>query len=321
VLLDKTGTLTQGQMTVVAAVGAQAAGHETGSVDELLRLAASVERGSEHPVAAAIRAAVPADSIPEPEGFIEVAGLGASAEVDGVPVIVGRASHLASHGVEIDGQLIEAADDWERQARTVVFVARDEVAVGAIAVADTPRPSAGAAVSDLQELGMSTVLVTGDNQQTAEDLAHSLGIEEVVAGVLPNEKAGVVRDLQLAGRTVAMVGDGINDAPALAIADLGIAVGSGTDVAMNTADIIIVRDDLRLTGAAILLATRTHRIIRGNLGWAFGYNVAAIPIAAFGLLNPLISAGAMAFSSAFVVWNSARLRRLPKLRSSTSVGA
>ena len=166
---------------------------------------------------------------------------------------------------------------------------------------------------------METVLVTGDNEPTARAVAKSLGIGRVVAGVLPNDKAHVVQELQSKGRTVAMVGDGINDAPALATADLGIAVGSGTDVAMKTADIIIVRDDLRLTGAAILLATRTHQIIRGNLGWAFGYNVAAIPIAALGLLNPLISAGAMAFSSAFVVWNSARLRRLPKVRKSTSV--
>ncbi len=161
---------------------------------------------------------------------------------------------------------------------------------------------------------MRTVLITGDNTATATALAGELGIDDVVAQVLPNEKAQVVARLQADGKSVAMVGDGINDAPALAVADLGIAVGSGTDVAMKTADIIIVRDDLRLTGAAILLATRTHRIIRGNLGWAFGYNVAAIPIAALGLLNPLISAAAMAFSSAFVVWNSSRLRRLPKVR-------
>lgn len=322
VLLDKTGTLTQGQMTVVSAIVSpreQQAGDPLMSSEELLRVAASVEKGSEHPIAAAIRSAATSNQISEPQNFTEVAGLGASADVDGVPVLVGRAAFLAAHGVEIAEQLAQIAEDWEAQARTVIYVAASGVAVGAIAIADTARPSAASSVADLQELGMQTVLVTGDNEQTARALADSLGIERVIAGVLPNEKAGVVQDLQTAGRTVAMVGDGINDAPALASADLGIAVGSGTDVAMNTADIIIVRDDLRLTGAAILLATRTHRIIRGNLGWAFGYNVAAIPIAALGFLNPLISAGAMAFSSAFVVWNSARLRRLPKVRTSTSV--
>jgi len=323
VLLDKTGTLTRGQMAVVSstvALDEQQEGDAGMTQEDLLSLAATVEKGSEHPIAAAIKSAAPWNLGAEPQNFTEFAGLGATADVDGTPVLVGRAAFLADRGVEIGQQLAQSCRDWEAHARTVIYVAANGVAVGAIAISDTLRPAAAAAVADLQELGMETVLVTGDNEQTARALADTLGIDEVIAGVLPNEKARVVHDLQDAGRTVAMVGDGINDAPALASAELGIAVGSGTDVAMNTADIIIVRDDLRLIGAAILLATRTHRIIRGNLGWAFGYNVAAIPIAALGFLNPLISAGAMAFSSAFVVWNSARLRRLPKVRKSTSVG-
>jgi P-type E1-E2 ATPase len=189
-----------------------------------------------------------------------------------------------------------------------VLVGRDGHAIGAIAVADTVRPTAAAAVEELRALGLHCILLTGDNEATACAVAASIGIDDVVAGALPADKVELVRRLQHQGHAVAMVGDGINDGPALVRADLGLAVGSGTDVALNAADLIIVRDDLRVVATAIGLARRTLKTIRSNLAWAFGYNVAAIPLAAFGLLNPLIAGAAMAFSSAFVVWNSARLR-------------
>jgi cation-transporting P-type ATPase A/B/Cu+-exporting ATPase len=190
----------------------------------------------------------------------------------------------------------------------VVLVARDEAIVGAIALGDSVRPSAMVAVEALQALGLHCVLLTGDNECTARAVGASIGVTDVVAGALPADKVALIRRLQREGRSVAMVGDGVNDGPALASADLGLAVGSGTDVAINAADLIIVRDDLRVVATAISLARRTLRTIRGNLAWAFAYNVAAIPLAAFGFLNPLVAAGAMALSSSFVVWNSARLR-------------
>jgi cation-transporting P-type ATPase A/B/Cu+-exporting ATPase len=184
----------------------------------------------------------------------------------------------------------------------------DDAIVGAVAVADTVRPSAAEAVSDLRALGLHCILLTGDNAETARAVGESIGVSDVVAGALPVEKVEVIRRLQASGRSVAMVGDGVNDGPALASADLGLAIGSGTDVAINAADLIVIRDDLRVVATAIGLARRTLKTIRGNLAWAFAYNVAAIPLAACGLLNPLIAAGAMALSSGFVVWNSARLR-------------
>jgi P-type E1-E2 ATPase len=203
-------------------------------------------------------------------------------------------------------------------------VSCDGVAVGAIAVADTVRESAAPAVRQLQQLGLRCVLMTGDNQVTARAIADSLGITEVVAGALPADKVTVIRRLQAEGRSVAMVGDGVNDGPALVAADLGLAVGSGTDVAINAADLIVVRDDLRAVATAIDLSRRTLRTIHGNLTWACAYNLAAIPVAAFGLLNPLIAAAAMALSSGFVVWNSARLRQVThraKGRTRTRDGA
>jgi P-type E1-E2 ATPase len=205
--------------------------------------------------------------------------------------------------------IAESCARWEALGRTAVLVGRDGEVVGAIAIADTIRPSAAAAVADLRALGLDCVLLTGDNEATARAVAESIGITEVVAGALPAEKVDVIRGFQARGRSVAMVGDGINDGPALAVADLGLAVGSGTDVAINAADLIVVRDDLQVVPAAVDLARRTLRTIRGNLAWAFGYNVVAIPLASLGLLNPLIAGAAMVLSSGFVVWNSSRLGR------------
>jgi cation-transporting P-type ATPase A/B/Cu+-exporting ATPase len=229
--------------------------------------------------------------------------------VDGHDIAVGRVDRRPEH---LDARLTgvwEKCAGWESQGRTAVLVSCDGAVIGAVAVADTIRESAVPAVRRLQQLGLRCVLMTGDNEVTAAAVAASLGITEVVAGALPGEKVAVIRRLQGEGRSVAMVGDGINDGPALVAADLGLAVGSGTDVAINAADLIVVRDDLRAVATAIDLSRRTLRTIRGNLAWACAYNLAAIPLAAFGLLNPLIAAAAMAFSSAFVVWNSSRLRR------------
>jgi cation-transporting P-type ATPase A/B/Cu+-exporting ATPase len=205
---------------------------------------------------------------------------------------------------ELDDQLAR----WERQGHTAIVVAIDDEACGALAVADTVKPSAARAVARLHRLGLRTVLMSGDNTATARAVAAEVGIDEVLAEVLPADKAGTVARLRTEGRTVAMVGDGVNDAPALAGADLGMAVVSGTDVALSAADVILVREDLEVVPDAVALARGTLRTIRGNLAWAFGYNVAALPLAAAGLLNPLIAAGAMALSSLFVVSNSLRLR-------------
>jgi Cu+-exporting ATPase len=307
VVLDKTGTLTEGQMTLVdleAVAGVEQR--------EVLRLAGAVEQASEHPVARAIASVAEhwVGDLPEVDSFAALPGIGARGIVEGHELYVGR--------VEADGGKLDAlppilADrcvEWEGLGRTVVVVRRDDGVVGVLAVADAIRPSAAPAVRQLQALGLRCVLLTGDNGTTARAVAASIGITEVVAGALPAEKVAIIRRLQQEGRYVAMVGDGVNDAPALAAADLGLAVGSGTDVAINAADLIIVRDDLCVTATAIGLARRTLRTIQGNLAWAFLYNLAAIPIAALGLLNPLVAAAAMALSSSFVVWNSSRLRHV-----------
>ncbi len=302
VVLDKTGTLTQGKMKVTDL--ACATGTDSRA---LLRWAGALEQASEHPVAAAIAARAREDvgSLPEVQSFVIRPGLGAEGLVEGHRITIGRtvgppdppASAVTAHCAE-----------WEGQGRTAVLVWRDGVVVGSIAVEDTLRESAIPAVQRLQQLGLRCVLMTGDNEVTARAVAGSLGITEVVAGALPADKVAVVRRLQAEGRSVAMVGDGVNDGPALVVADLGLAVGSGTDVAINAADLIVVRDDLRAVATAIDLSRRTLRTIHGNLTWACVYNLAALPLAACGLLNPLIAAGAMALSSAFVVWNSSRLR-------------
>jgi len=306
VVLDKTGTLTTGAMAVT---GVQPA--EGTSRDVLLRRAGAVEQASEHAVAAAITsfARPEAGRLPQASDFEALPGLGARGVADGHEVIVGREKLLRDRGISVPGGLGAQCAAWERAGSTVVLAGWDGQARGALAVADTVRPSAAAAVAGLRRLGLRTVLLTGDNEATAQAVAAEAGVDEVIAGALPGRKVAVIRDLQARGRSVAMVGDGVNDGPALAAADLSLAVGSGTDVAICAADLILLRDDLGVVPEAIRLARGTFRTIRRNLAWAFGYNIAAIPLAAAGFLNPLIAGAAMALSSAFVVFNSARLRR------------
>ena len=306
VVLDKTGTVTTG---VMAVTGVQAAGGVSREV--LLRHAGGVEQASEHPVAAAISAAARADlgSLPQADRFLAMPGLGACGRVDDHDVLIGRAHLFAELGMAIPAGLAGHCSQWEQAGWTVVLAGWDGQVHGAVAVADTLKPSAAAAVGQLRRLGLRTVLLTGDSQATAAAVAAQAGTDDVIAGALPDHKVAVIADLQAQGRRVAMVGDGINDGPALAAADLGIALGTGTDVAISAADLIVLRDDLRVVPDAIGLARSTLGVIRGNLAWAFGYNIAAIPLAAAGFLNPLIAGAAMALSSAFVVGNSVRLRR------------
>ena len=306
VVLDKTGTVTTGVMAVTGV--AQAAGT---SRTDLLRHAGAVEQASEHAVAAAISAAACAElgSLPHADGFTALPGLGARGAVDGHDVIVGREKLLRDCGMDIPAGLAAQCVAWERAGRTVVLAGWDGQARGAVAVADTVKPSAAGAVAALRRLGLRTILLTGDNQATADAVAAEAGIGEVIAGAMPADKVAVITDLQAQGRSVAMVGDGVNDGPALAAADLGLAIGSGTDVAICAADMILLRDDLGTVPEAIRLARATLATIRRNLAWAFGYNIAAIPLAAAGFLNPLIAGAAMAASSVFVVGNSVRLRR------------
>ena len=306
VVLDKTGTVTTGVMAVTGVV--QAAGT---SRTDLLRHAGAVEQASEHAVAAAISAAASAElgSLPHADGFTALPGLGARGAVDGHDVIVGREKLLRDCGMDFPAGLAAQCVAWERAGRTVVLAGWDGQARGAVAVADTVKPSAAGAVAALRRLGLRTILLTGDNQATADAVAAEAGVGEVIAGAMPADKVAVITDLQAQGRSVAMVGDGVNDGPALAAADLGLAIGSGTDVAICAADMILLRDDLGTVPEAIRLARATLATIRRNLAWAFGYNIAAIPLAAAGFLNPLIAGAAMAASSVFVVANSVRLRR------------
>ena len=305
VVLDKTGTVTRGKMELagIEVVPGVAA-------DELLRDAGSLEQASEHAVGSAITAAAQLKfgRLPQATDFLSLPGLGASGTVDGHQLVVGRTKLLAERGISVPAQIAGRCTAWEVLCHTAVLVARDGQTIGAVAVTDAVKPSAAAAVKQLHRLGLRCVLLTGDNEATARAVAAEVGIREVVAGALPQDKVQLIRDLQSQGRSVAMVGDGVNDGPALVAADLGLAVGSGTDVAINAADLILVRDDLGVVPDAIRLARSTIRTIRGNLLWAFGYNVVAIPLAALGRLDPLIAGGAMALSSAFVVWNSSRLR-------------
>jgi cation-transporting P-type ATPase A/B/Cu+-exporting ATPase len=307
VVLDKTGTITEGKMAVTDVEVAP--GIERAS---LLLWAGALEQASEHLVARAIAAAAQEElgTLPPVEGFTALPGLGARGTVDGHEISIGRAELFVDPLATVPTNLAARRGEWEVLGRTAVFVGRDDVIVGAVAIADTIRPSAAAAVRELEALGLHCILLTGDNEPTARAVGAAIGVTDVVAGALPAEKVAVIRRLQSKGRTVAMVGDGVNDGPALASADLGLAVGSGTDVAINAADLIIVRDDLRVVATAVGLARRTLKTIRSNLAWAFAYNVAAIPLAACGLLNPLIAAAAMGLSSGFVVWNSSRLRHV-----------
>jgi P-type Cu+ transporter len=306
IVLDKTGTVTTGVMAVTGVHVAP--GTDRGT---LLRRAGGVEDASGHPVAAAVSDAARAEVGPLPRavGFRSLPGLGASGIVDGEAVIAGREKLLRDRGITVPDDLSGRRAEWEGAGRTVVLVGWGGRARGAFAVADTVKPSAAAAVGDLRRLGLRTVLLTGDSEAVARAVAAETGADEVIAGALPGDKVAVIRRLQAGGRRVAMAGDGVNDGPALAAADLGLALGSGTDVAITAADLIVLREDLGAIPDAIRLARATLATIRRNLTWAFGYNVAAIPLAAAGFLNPLIAGAAMAASSAFVVASSVRLRR------------
>ena len=300
VVFDKTGTLTTGHLSVTAVAAAEGARPE-----DVLALAAAVESGSEHAIATAILAAT--DELTPVADFRALPGRGVTGTVGGRRVAVGRPSWIGRDGT-IPAEVESARRAAESQGQTVVLVSVDDAVSGAIAVADAVKATASDAVAALHQRGLRTVLLTGDNATAAAEVAAQVGIDDVIAEVLPEGKVDVIEQLRDQGRVVAMVGDGINDGPALVSADLGLAIGRGTDVAIAAADVILVRDDLRSVPEALDLARATMRTIRVNLAWAFGYNVAAIPIAAAGLLNPLIAGAAMAFSSFFVVSNSLRLR-------------
>ncbi|EST38209.1 carbonate dehydratase [Streptomycetaceae bacterium MP113-05] len=305
VVLDKTGTVTTGRMTLLAV-------HTADGEDEarVLRLAGALEHASEHPVARAVAAGAAEQTgpLPRPEDFANVPGLGVRGVVDGHTLLVGRTQLLDDGAMPLPGPLAAAKQEAEASGRTVVAVAWDGEARAVLEVADAVRDSSAEAVRRLRELGLTPVLLTGDNSAVARAVAAEVGIDEVVAEVMPEGKVDVVRRLQTEGRTVAMVGDGVNDAAALAQADLGLAMGTGTDAAIEAGDLTLVRGDLRVAADAIRLSRRTLRTIKGNLFWAFAYNVAALPLAAAGMLSPMIAGAAMASSSVFVVANSLRLR-------------
>ncbi|WP_424921534.1 heavy metal translocating P-type ATPase [Streptomyces sp. wa1] len=306
VVLDKTGTVTTGRMTL----GRVHTAHGTAEAD-LLRLAGSLEHASGHPVARAVAAGA-ADrtgaAFRAPADFTDVPGLGVRGTVEGHVVLAGRAKLLAEAGITLPPSLTGAMAQAAGRGSTTVAVAWDGEARGILEVADTVKETSAEAVAELRALGLDPILLTGDNRASADAVARAVGIDTVHAEVLPEEKAQVVRRLQGEGRSVAMVGDGVNDAAALAVADLGLSMGTGTDAAIEAGDLTLVRGDLKVAPAAIRLSRRTLSTIRSNLFWAFGYNVAALPLAAFGLLSPMIAGAAMAFSSVFVVTNSLRLR-------------
>lgn len=298
ILLDKTGTVTTGVMTLVGV---------TATDDAALRRAASLEAHSEHPIAHALVAG--AGPLLPATGFASASGLGVTGTVDGLHVVVGRPRFAAEHGCAMPAALADAVSAAETSGATVVVAGWDGEVRGVFAVSDSVKPGARAAVERLRRQGLTPILLTGDNERAARRVAAEVGIDRVIAGVLPEQKVDEVRRLQASGHRVAMVGDGVNDAAALATADLGLAMGTGTDAAMWAADITLVRAELGAVPDAVALSRRTLGTIHGNLFWAFAYNVAAIPLAAFGLLNPMVAGAAMAFSSLFVVLNSLRLRR------------
>ena len=306
IVLDKTGTLTTGRMSLAELAAAPGSDEH-----DLLRLTGALESASEHPVAQAITAAArDVGELLQVTGFTGYPGLGVSGVVAGHAVVAGRGDWLqADWSMTIPEPLTARAVSAEAAGRTVTFAGWDGQVRGLLVVTDTLKPTSAAAVARLRGLGLRPVLLTGDNARAARDVAAAVGIGEVIAGVRPAGKVDAVKQLQDAGRVVAMAGDGVNDAAALAQADLGLAMGTGTDVAIEASDLTLVRDDLLAVPDAIALSRRTLRIIQGNLFWAFGYNAAAIPLAALGFASPLIAAAAMAFSSVFVVTNSLRLRR------------
>jgi Cu+-exporting ATPase len=305
IVLDKTGTVTTGRMGLVDV--AVAPGEQR---EQVLGIAGALEDASEHPIAQAIARAARDElgSLPPLGGFANHEGLGVEGIVDGHGVQIGRAAFMAEWGLSVPAQLQDSLAAAEARGRTAVVVAWDGAVRGVLVVADTVKPTSAEAVAALKELGLHPVLLTGDNEATARAVAAEVGIDEVISEVLPSDKAQVVAALQADGRVVAMVGDGVNDAPALAQADLGLAIGTGTDVAIEASDLTLVSGDLRAAADAIRLSRATLRTIKQNLAWAFGYNVAALPLAAAGLLNPLIAGLAMAFSSVSVVANALRLR-------------
>lgn len=306
VVLDKTGTVTTGAMTLLEVI--PAAGEEP---TEVLRLAGAVEDGSEHPIARAIAdgARAKVGELPAVEGFTNVAGLGVQGVADGHALVVGRPALLADWSQRLTPELDTAMREAQAQGRTAIAVGWDGQARGVLVVADAVKPTSKEAIGQLRALGLEPIMLTGDNEAAAHAIAEQVGVQEVYAEVLPQDKVDVVKRLQSEGRVVAMVGDGVNDAAALAQADLGLAMGTGTDVAIEASDLTLVRGDLRAAADAIRLSRRTLATIKGNLFWAFAYNVAALPLAAAGLLNPMLAGAAMAFSSVFVVTNSLRLRR------------
>jgi Cu+-exporting ATPase len=320
VVLDKTGTITKGELAITDLILSE---DSTVSETELLRLAASAERGSEHPLGEAIvhEAEAQGLSLSIPAAFEAIAGHGIAADVDGRKVLLGNLRLMRQEEVGLNG-LEPKAEQIQNEAKTAMWLSVDGQASAVIGVADTIKEGSRQAVQELHQLGLTVVMMTGDNKATAEAIAGEVGVDRVLAEVLPGDKAANVVRLQEEGYVVAMVGDGINDAPALAQADVGIAIGTGTDVAMETADITLMRGDLRSVPKAIKLSNLTMRNIKQNLGWAFGYNIALIPIAAGILypfewapdflrqLNPILAAGAMAFSSISVVSNALRLRRV-----------
>ncbi|GAA3488795.1 hypothetical protein GCM10018987_28780 [Streptomyces cremeus] len=305
IVLDKTGTVTTGRMTLLSVHTAQ--GVEEA---EVLRLAGALEKASEHPIAQAVAAGAAAKTgtLPTPEDFANVPGLGVQGVVDGHAVLVGRTKLLGEWAMSLPAELERAKAAAEAAGRTAVAVAWDGEARAVLTVADAVKDTSAEAVRRLRALGLTPILLTGDNRAVAEAVAAEVGIERVIAEVMPEDKVGVVTSLQQEGRSVAMVGDGVNDAAALARADLGLAMGTGTDAAIEAGDLTLVRGDLLAAVDAIRLARRTLGTIKSNLFWAFAYNVGALPLAAAGLLNPMIAGAAMAFSSVFVVGNSLRLR-------------
>src|SRR5690606_14978689 len=315
VVLDKTGTVTTGAMALTDAVAEAGVARA-----DLLRFAGALECASEHPIARAIAAGAAQEvgTLSTPEDFANIEGRGVQGVVDGTTVVVGREALLADWSQHLSPEVARAKAEAEAQGRTVVAVGWDGRARGILVVADTVKPTSAQAIAELKDLGLAPVLLTGDNEAVARQVAAEVGIEQVIAEVLPADKVDVVIRLQGEGRGVAMVGDGVNDAPALAQADLGLAMGTGTDVAIEASDITLVRGDLRAAVDAIRLSRKTLATIKTNLFWAFAYNVAAIPVAALGMLNPMLAGAAMAFSSVFAVGNSLRLRRFKTTSADTT---